>query len=126
MAQRYAQNAVQRQLRGGRYRLIARGGRSFHRPREEVNATMLNGWNDQSAIEVIVPLFARGLGDQHTAVTCGSVEKPMFVLTLWIVLGADGIVGAQFTHFQRAADVLMTSPSDFDQTSQSSFRVGRS
>jgi len=59
---------------------------------EELDATVLNGGNNQGSIEIIIVLFARRFCNQQTAVTCRSVKESTLMQIIWLVLRADGIV----------------------------------
>ena len=61
----------------------------------KIRAHILDGWDDQGAVEKVVVLLARQLGDKHATVAGGAVQEPALVQTLRIVLGADRMVGAE-------------------------------
>ena len=65
-----------------------------------------HGLNEEAAIQACVACFAGGLRDEQAGVTSGSVQRPIVVIAIRPVFGADRIVRAepQLSHRNRQKD----------------------
>ena len=91
---------------------------------EKLDSKVIDGPDDESAVEEIVLLLAGCLGDQQTAVAGGAMEEPPLVGVLRLMLGTDRIVGTQLAEYQGISDMPMDAAAHLDEPAQRPLSVG--